>query len=79
MDIEKRGQNQKPSIVEMCVTGYGVMDNSIYRTTDKEKDDLHRLYPKENPGEGWFGRETAERIIKDFFSKKKNSLWEERP
>ena len=27
--------------------------------TDCEKDALHRLYPRAEDGEGWFGRETA--------------------
>lgn len=36
-----------------------------------EKEDMHRLYPREDPGEGWFGRERAEQIISDFFSKRK--------
>lgn len=25
-------KDQKTSIVEMCITGYGIMDNSIHRT-----------------------------------------------
>ena len=25
-------KNQKTSIVEMCITGYGIMDNSIHST-----------------------------------------------
>ncbi len=49
--------------------GSGISDFS--ELTDKEKDDLHRLYPKEAPGEGWFDRETAEGIIKDFFAGRK--------
>ena len=32
---------------------------------------MHRLYPKEASVEGCFGRESAERIIKDFFARKK--------
>ena len=28
----KRTKDQKTSIVEMCITGYGIMDNSIHRT-----------------------------------------------
>ena len=39
--------------------------------TDKEKEDMHRLYPREDVGEGWFGRERAEEIINDFYSRKK--------
>ena len=28
----KENKDQKTSIVEMCITGYGIMDNSIHRT-----------------------------------------------
>lgn len=45
--------------------------NDLSELSDTEKDDLHRLYPKEASGEGWFGRESAESIIRDFFSRKK--------
>ncbi len=38
---------------------------------DSEKEDMHRLYPREDKGEGWFGREAAEQIIMDFFSRRK--------
>lgn len=38
---------------------------------DSEKEDMHRLYPREDKGEGWFGRDRAERIIQDFFSRRK--------
>ena len=27
-----RTNDQKTNIVEMCITGYGIMDNSIHRT-----------------------------------------------
>lgn len=47
----------------------GVDDFS--QLTDQEKADMHRLYPKENPGEGWFGHERAEEIVKDFLAGKK--------
>lgn len=40
--------------------------------TEAEKDDMHRLYPREDPGEGWFGRECAEEVIREFFSRKKH-------
>lgn len=39
--------------------------------SETEKEDLHRLYPREDVGEGWFGRECAEEIIREFFNKKK--------
>ena len=35
--------------------------------TATEKEDMHRLYPREDKGEGWFGRERAEEIINCFF------------
>lgn len=44
--------------------------NDLSELSDIEKEDLHRLYPKEDRGEGWFGRESAESIIKDFFARK---------
>ncbi len=37
--------------------------------SDSEKEDMHRLYPREDKGEGWFDREIAEQIINKFFSK----------
>lgn len=53
----------------------GVLESSsikdLSELSDTEKEDLHRLYPKEGSGEGWFERETAENIIKDFFARKK--------
>lgn len=42
--------------------------------TDEEKEDMHRLYPREDIGEGWFGRERAEEIIKEFYSRKKRKI-----
>lgn len=45
--------------------------NDFSELSDTEKEDLHRLYPKEGQGEGWFGRETAENIIRGFFARKK--------
>lgn len=41
--------------------------NDFYQLEDKEKEDLHRLYPHEDLGEGWFGRKKAEEIIEDFY------------
>ena len=38
--------------------------------TAEEREDLRRLYPYEAEGEGWFGRERAEEIIKAFFENK---------
>lgn len=45
--------------------------NDFAELTEAEKEDLHCLYPREDAGEGWFGRECAEELIKDFFSRKK--------
>lgn len=45
--------------------------NDFSELTDTEKEDMHRLYPRANTGEGWFGRERAEQIIATFFAKKK--------
>ncbi len=35
--------------------------------SDTEKEDMRRLYCGKYEGEGWFGRETAEKIIDAFF------------
>lgn len=45
--------------------------NDFSELTDTEKEDLHRLYPREDIGEGWFGREHAEKIIRGFFEIRK--------
>lgn len=45
--------------------------NDFSELTQGEKEDMHRLYPREDPGEGWFGRECAEEIIREFFRRKK--------
>lgn len=39
--------------------------------TETERQDMRRLYPRKYPGEGWFGREEAERVVNDYFSRKK--------
>lgn len=44
--------------------------NDFSELSDKEKNDMHRLYPREDVGEGWFGRKRAEEIIKKFFERK---------
>lgn len=38
-----------------------------------EKEDMHRLYPGKYKGEGWFGKEAAEQVINDFFSRLSSS------
>ena len=45
--------------------------NDFSELTEVEKDDMYRLYPREDAGEGWFGRECAEELLRDFFNKKK--------
>lgn len=51
----------------------GVLENSavedFQELTEQEKADLHRLYPREGAGEGWFGRTYAEDVINSFFDK----------
>ena len=42
----------------------------ISELAEREKEDLHRLYPREDAGEGWFGRECAEEIMREFFDRK---------
>ena len=41
--------------------------------SEEEKEDMHRMYPRadKDKGEGWYGREKAEEVIAEFFSKKK--------
>lgn len=46
--------------------------NDLSELTNEEKNDLHRLYPKEKAGEGWFGHEIAENLVKDFFMHRRN-------
>ena len=48
--------------------------DDISELSDTEKEDLHRLYPRadKEKGEGWFGRDMAEKVIAEFFSKKKD-------
>ena len=41
----------------------------ISELTEKEREDLHRLYPREDAGEGWFGYECACGIITEFMNK----------
>lgn len=53
----------------------GVLENSdiddFSELSEKEREDMHRLYPREDPGGGWFGRTTAEKLINEFFAQKK--------
>jgi inorganic pyrophosphatase len=45
--------------------------NDFSELSDIEKDDMHRLYPREDIGEGWFGRDRAEDVINTFFEKRR--------
>lgn len=45
--------------------------NDLSELTEGEKEDLRRFYPRADAGEGWFGRERAEEILREFFSRKK--------
>ena len=45
--------------------------NDLSELTEEEKGDLHRFYPREDAGEGWFGREYAEEVLREFFNRKK--------
>ncbi len=49
-------------------------ENDISELSVKETDDLHRLYPRIGSGEGWFGREQAEKITADFFGRNKRKI-----
>ena len=49
-------------------------ENDISELSDSESDTLHRLYPKLGEGEGYSGRERAEKVISDFFSRKKRKI-----
>ena len=51
-------------------------EEDISELSDKEKDDLRRLYPKvdESRGEGWFGRARAEQVISDHFGRRKRKI-----
>ncbi len=48
--------------------------NDFSELSDTEKEDMHRLYPREDKGEGWFGREKAEEIIDEFFKRRKRKI-----
>lgn len=48
--------------------------NDFSELSDVEKEDMHRLYPREDKGEGWFGREKAEEIIDEFFKRRKRKI-----
>lgn len=48
--------------------------NDFSQLTDSEKEDMHRLYPREDKGEGWFGKEKAEEIIKAHFERRRRKI-----
>ena len=43
--------------------------NDFTELTESEISDMNRLYRKKREGDGWFGRETVEKIIVEFFSR----------
>lgn len=43
----------------------------FFQLTEAEQQEMRRLYPREDPGEGWFGRQQAEQIVREFFGRKK--------
>lgn len=43
--------------------------SDLSELTEQEREDLHRLYPREDAGEGWFGHECACEIITAFMNK----------
>lgn len=43
--------------------------NDFTELTESEISDMNRLYRKKREGDDWFGRETAEKIIAEFFSR----------
>ena len=49
-------------------------ETEFSQLSDREKEDLRRLYPKLGEGEGWFGRERAEQVISGFFSRRKRKF-----
>ena len=49
-------------------------ENDISELPEKEKDDLHRLYPVIGKGEGWFGKERAGNVIAEFFARRKRKI-----
>jgi len=43
------------------------LENDYSQLPEDEKADLSRLYPRIDDGEGWYGEERANQIIKGFF------------
>ena len=43
----------------------------LSQLTETEKEDLHRLYPRADAGEGWFGSDCAREVLSTFFDRKK--------
>lgn len=46
--------------------------NDLSEISESEREDLHRLYPRADKGEGWFGCDAAEKVINEFFSRQKS-------
>lgn len=49
-------------------------EQDIGELPKQENEALERLYPAVFTGEGWFGREKAEKVISDFFSRRKRKF-----
>lgn len=47
--------------------------NDLSELTEQEREDLHRLYPRADAGEGWFDHECACEIITAFMNQSKDA------
>lgn len=50
-------------------------EQELSELSETELADLRRLYPAEYKGEGWFGREHAEQVIREFFARPKRRIF----
>ena len=49
-------------------------ETDLSELPDTEKESLNRLYSAKFDGEGWFGSDRAEKVIADFFSRRKRKF-----
>lgn len=49
-------------------------EQDLSELPETEREHLKRFMPVDGPGEGWMGRETAEKIIRAFFERKKRKI-----
>lgn len=49
--------------------------NDFDELSEEEKNDMRRLYPIDGPNEGWFGKEEAERVISEYFERRKWGIY----